>query len=63
MISQRSFCENDVSIVQCTGVMTQKFSKHDGNWFPTCNIIILIFQIIYLSLKALIVLFNNANEQ
>ena len=36
--------------------MSQKLSKHDGNWFPTYNIIILVFQIIYSSFKALIVL-------
>ena len=36
--------------------MSQKLSKHDGNWFPTCNIIILVFQIIYSTFKALILL-------
>ena len=36
--------------------MSQELSKHDGNWFPTCNIIILVFQIIYSTFKALILL-------
>ena len=36
--------------------MSQTRSKHDGNWFPTCNIIILVFQIIYSTSKALILL-------
>ena len=58
MIYRRSFCENDVfGVFWSTGaIMSQKLSKHDGNWFPTCNIIILVFQIIYSTFKTLILL-------
>ena len=65
MIYRRSFCENDVFLCfWSTGaIMFTKLSNHDGNWFPTCNIIILVFQIMFSTFKALIFTFNNANAQ
>ena len=53
MISEK-FLRKRCFVVQCTGVMSQQLAKHDGNCFPTGNIIILVFQIIYSSFKTLI---------